>query len=159
MPRKSTTLDVGRQVVAARLRRGLTQRAVCARAGLAPSYLSRVEHGVVQPTLPTVLRIAQALREPLAALLSPWPGGAGDAREPRPCPVSPTGQCLLDLLDVTADRGASRPRTAKGGRRRFNTRQLHLLHQFAAILDSGDTDLLAAYETLISRSMKGIGRG
>lgn len=53
----------------ARVKRGLSQRALTALAGLSPAYVSQIESGVRQnPSLPNVERLALALGVPAAWL-------------------------------------------------------------------------------------------
>jgi transcriptional regulator with XRE-family HTH domain len=47
----------------------LTQQAVAERCGMDRSGFQKVEHGVVSPTLDTLLRIADAIGVPLADLV------------------------------------------------------------------------------------------
>jgi transcriptional regulator with XRE-family HTH domain len=53
--------DLGQRVAAHRSQLGLSQTAVAERAGLAASYLSRIENGKIFPTMPTAQKIATAL--------------------------------------------------------------------------------------------------
>jgi transcriptional regulator with XRE-family HTH domain len=52
-----------------RRRRGLTQEALAARAGLSRPFVARVETSRQVPSLPTLARLARALRVPLGTLL------------------------------------------------------------------------------------------
>jgi transcriptional regulator with XRE-family HTH domain len=141
MPRAPADLDLGKLILAARLRRGLTQRIVSRRAGLDPGYLSRIEHGKIRPSIEMGLRIARALGVPLGELFElPAPG-----RKTGPCPVSASGRCLIDLMDP-----GSRPGLEKE-MERYSARQLRLLRQFAAVLARGERDVLKAFETLIKK--------
>jgi transcriptional regulator with XRE-family HTH domain len=58
--RDEVAADGGERINASRLARKLSQVAVARRAGIAASYLSRIESGNVHPTLGTALRIASA---------------------------------------------------------------------------------------------------
>ncbi len=64
---------VGLRMLATRLQRGLSQDAVARRAGLDPSYLCRIEGGKVNPTVRTVVRVAEGLRVSPNELLRPSP--------------------------------------------------------------------------------------
>jgi transcriptional regulator with XRE-family HTH domain len=77
----------------ARLSRGLTQRALAARAGIGEKYLSRIERGRVTPSLLVALELTAALGVSLAELLATPPVGA------LPAPVA--------ILKLLADRPAS----------------------------------------------------
>ena len=54
-----------------RKQRGLTQRALAARVGLASTYVSAIERGQRNITIGTLLHIAAALEVPLSMLLQP----------------------------------------------------------------------------------------
>ena len=139
MPRVST--DLNKRILAARLRRGLSQRLVSRRSGLDPGYLSRIEHGRIRPTLETALRIAGALGVPLGEILAIPPAGATAG----PCPVSTSGRCMIDLMGSDAEPGLEKQME------RYSPRQLRLLREFAALLAHGDQDVLKAFETLIRK--------
>ena len=96
MPSKSTEMSVGKRIQAARLKRGFSQSAVSRRAGMAPSYLSRIESSKVHPTVRMAMRIATVLRISLDDLVGPRPPETSG----KPCPVSASGQCLLDLINT-----------------------------------------------------------
>lgn len=139
MPRGSTDLNV--RILAARLRRGLSQRFVARRSGLDPGYLSRIEHGKIHPTLETALRIAEALSVPLGDILALPPAGSNTG----PCPVSTSGRCLIDLM------GAGAEPSLENQIEHYSPRQLRLLKEFAALLAHSDQDVLRAFETLIRK--------
>jgi transcriptional regulator with XRE-family HTH domain len=65
----SPYLDFGLAVEAERERQCLTVRALAAKGGMHASEISRVERGLRDPRLSTMLRIARALDVPLIALL------------------------------------------------------------------------------------------
>ncbi|UCF67102.1 MAG: helix-turn-helix transcriptional regulator [Acidobacteriota bacterium] len=132
--------DVGRRLAAARLQRGLSQRTVGRRAGIAASYLSRIETGKVQPTFRTVVRIAEALKMPLEEIDAPTP-----TDEPRQgvCPVSASGHCLLDLIRTEiADEDSADGEL-------YTTRHVRMLRRFAAWLQSAGADRLRAMEIVL----------
>jgi len=119
-------LNIGARIRVCRERAGLGQARLARRAGLDPSYLSRLEGGKIHPTVRTVARVAQALRVPLDDLL----GATPPERRGGSCPVNPSGRCLLDALDwVPAENAKGAP---------FSSRQLKLLRRFAELLQRGD---------------------
>jgi len=63
----------------ARLRAGLTQNAVSERCGVDQADISRYERGLLMPSLPTVLRLLDALGARLAV---EFDAGASDVGEP-----------------------------------------------------------------------------
>lgn len=72
-----------------RAARGWTLDELARRAGLSKSYLSRIEDGDRQPSLASLLSLAQAYGVPLAALFAP--PADGRAEEARPCAVLRAG--------------------------------------------------------------------
>jgi transcriptional regulator with XRE-family HTH domain len=60
--RDAAVARFGKKVRAARQARGWTQEELAERAGLAPVQISRIERGVREVRLTTLLRIAQALQ-------------------------------------------------------------------------------------------------
>jgi transcriptional regulator with XRE-family HTH domain len=72
------------EIIRARIRRlrrhqGLTQEALCERAGLSPDAVTRIESGSRTPTIDTLVRIAAALGVAVEDLLR----GAARERPPR----------------------------------------------------------------------------
>lgn len=59
----------GQNMRTTRLSQGLSQEQLAGRAGLHSTEISRLERGVRDPRLSTIVRIAQALNVPLAALV------------------------------------------------------------------------------------------
>ena len=55
-------MEIGSKLIRYRNLRGLSQKQSAMRAGMAPSQLSRYEHGRAQPSLRTLERLARALR-------------------------------------------------------------------------------------------------
>lgn len=129
--------DVGGRIRICRERAGVGQAVLARRAGLDPSYLSRLEGGRIHPTVRTVARVAQALRIPLDDLL----GASPPERRGRPCPVNPSGRCLLDSLDLIPAEGGKGPP--------LTSRQMKLLRRFAALLQRGDAREQRIFEMLL----------
>jgi len=131
--------DLGQRVAAHRSQLGLTQTVVAKRAGLAASYLSRIENGKIFPTVPTAQKIATALRIPLGELLKPAPPqkkGSG-------CPVTAKGACLIDLIDPKW--GFSSSSHAE----RYTPRQIRLVRQFTALVRKGSPEQIKSFEVLV----------
>jgi transcriptional regulator with XRE-family HTH domain len=127
---------VGQRLAAARLQRGLSQGTVARRAGIAPSYLSRIENNKVQPTFRTVSRVTQAMQVSFTEIAGAEPDSSG-----RVCPVSTSGQCLLDLIHSDIAKG----KDVDG----FTTRQVRLLRRFAAWIQTVPVDRQRAMEILL----------
>ncbi|MCA8962016.1 MAG: helix-turn-helix transcriptional regulator [Planctomycetes bacterium] len=142
MPRDTTPPDIGQRLTAARLRRGLTQRIVARRAGVAASYLSRVETGRIQPTFRTVSRLLRAMKADLEELMDSSDGESKDGA----CPLTVRGACLLDLLH--ADRSESAT-----DEERYTPREIRLLRKLAAWVRAASPDRLRAMEVLLEDLM------
>ncbi len=112
---------------------------MCRRTGLAPSYLSRLESGKIQPTVSTALRLARALHVSLDELLAPSPPEVHG----RVCPVSPSGECILDLPELEARAGGKALRHVLTGS------QIRLLQRFTALVQRSDGELLGALNVLL----------
>lgn len=139
MSKRSDSEAIGRKIMARRMQRGLSQGTVSRRAGLDPSYLSRIETGKVTPTVRTAIRIADALRCTLDDLV----GLSPSEKSGHPCPVSPSGHCMMDALD-----GGNGSRRFSG--QRFDTaREMRLLREFAALMDRADAGLMSTLEALV----------
>jgi len=140
MKRKSSPPAFGQRLAVTRGQRGLSQSAVAYRAGLAPSYLSRIETGKIQPTVPTAQKIAGALRIPLSDLLAPTPA----ERKGHGCPVSARGTCLIDLIDPKGEIHTS----AHG--EHYSPRQIRLLRRFTALVREGSPELLKGVDQVVA---------
>ena len=140
MARKSEKPDLGQRIAAHRSQLGLSQTVVAERAGLAASYLSRIENGKIFPTVPTAQKIATALRLPLSELLRPTPSESKN----QGCPVSAKGTCLIDLIDPKWGFG-SRSRTE-----RYSPRQIRLMRRFTTLVREGSPELLKGLEVVVS---------
>jgi transcriptional regulator with XRE-family HTH domain len=141
MARKKSPVDIGKRIAATRAQRGLSQGLVARRAGTDPSYLSRIETGKVHPTVRTALRIAAARRISLDDLHGPSPADA----QGRECPVSPSGHCLMDLIDTHAPDGIS------ADPNKYTPRQLRMLSRFSHIVRDADRSLVRSLEVLLEQ--------
>ena len=139
-------LSIGRRLSAARLERGLSQGIVARQAGIAPSYLSRIETGKVQPTFRTVARVARALKVPMEQITASE-SLAGDKRGP--CPVSRHGRCLLDLIRSETEVDAA------PGLEVYSPREIRLLRRVARWVKVVPSDRLRALEILLEDLTRG----
>ena len=146
MTPKPTPDNLGQRLAAARLQRGLAQARVARDAGIAPSYLSRVETGKVHPTFRTVVQIVEAIGAGLDELAAPPAAKHRDG----PCPVTEKGQCLLDLIQATKDPESYTPR------------EIRLLRRFGQWLKTAEPGRVRAMELILedltSAASKSAGR-
>ena len=139
MQRKKTGPDLGQRLTATRIQAGLSQNAVAHRAGLAASYLCRIETGKIQPTVPTANKIAAALRVSLGELLGPRPSKLVN----QGCPVSANGTCMLDLIDPKWEF------RQHGREERYSPRQIRLLRRFTALVREDQPELIKGLDLLV----------
>src|SRR6266581_1851721 len=78
-PIPSELRNLGRWLFAARTLQDFTQKDLASKSGIAQARISRMEQGVILPTLPQLLRLARALALPLQWFLngSTTPGTEG----------------------------------------------------------------------------------
>jgi len=136
--------EVGRRLSAARLRRGLSQGQIAMRAGVATSYLSRVENGKIQPSFRTVMRIQRALGVGFEEIAGPDP----PKKRNGPCPVSKKGRCLLDLI-------RSEALVRHAAEEAYSPREVRLLRKVATWLKISPSDRVRALETLVDDLIEG----
>ena len=140
MTQQSKKPDLGQRAAAHRGQLGLSQSVVAKRAGLAASYLSRIENGRIFPTVPTAQKIATALRIPLSELLGPSP----PQKQNEGCPVTAKGACLIDLID---------PKWGLDSRDRaepYSPRQIRLMRRFTALVREGSPELLKSLDVVVA---------
>lgn len=143
MNKSANELDLGKRISACRSQRGLSQATVARRAGIDPSYLSRIETGRVHPTVRMATRISTALRVPMEDLLGPSPPD----RKHQPCPVTRSGRCLMDLLDTGTGDTLLDPEA-------YTPRQIKLLRRFTMVLQKSSPNLQRALEVLFSEILE-----
>lgn len=95
---------LGRHVAAARAAAGMTLSAVAEHAGLSSAYISQIESGSANPTITTLIKVADALGDSIDGLLgattSNHPQQAGFAPRYTPAPLvalAASGQGVWDL--------------------------------------------------------------
>lgn len=76
-------MDAGHVLRQARVERGLDQADLARRAGTTQAYISRIERGVVSPSVQTLTRLLNALGLRLQATVEPLPHGNVSAAELR----------------------------------------------------------------------------
>jgi len=139
MPLRPKQLDVGKRISAWRRRHGFSQGAISRRAGIDPSYLSRIENGKVHPTVEMVLRIASGLGVSLSELVQPSPPDLTNQF----CPITRSGRCLMDLIGVDGDARQAPPRET------YSPQEIKLLRRVASLLHRSSPDVLRAIEVVV----------
>ena len=138
MASKTTEFEVGPRLASLRRLRQRSQRSVADGAELAPSYLSRIENGRVQPTFPTVLRILRSLGCDMGEFLEPT---RITVKRRGTCPVTVRGRCLLDSIKSEAH--------ANRKDDRYTPREARLINRFATWIKSVEPTRLRAMEVLL----------
>lgn len=71
----------GRVIYSARKARSLRQSDLAELSGVAQADISRIERGMIAPTVPTLIKLADALGAQIQLVLPPGEGGAVEAGE------------------------------------------------------------------------------
>jgi transcriptional regulator with XRE-family HTH domain len=122
-----------------RNQKGVSQRQLSERCGIAGSYLSRIENRHLEPRPKTLRKIAEALEVPLAEFFQEQPENLTGVQ----CVVTPSGKCLMDLI------GASQGKPPQPGAERYTARHLRLIRLAGYLIQSGDRRLLDALEVVL----------
>ena len=132
--------NIGQRLAAARLKRGKAQAEVARQAGIAPSYLSRIETGKVQPTYRTLIRVASGIGLEFDELAAFDPEVHHHGTR---CPITEHGDCLLDLVRAEGEWARERHKDS------YTVRQIELMRRFAAWVRDIPPDRLQAMEVLM----------
>ena len=138
MTQRESDFKIGQRLSALRRLQGLSQRCVAEKAELAPSYLSRIETGKVQPTFPTLLRILRSVGCDRRDLLEPERLTVSKRGS---CPVTANGHCLLDSIRSAVEPGQEGDC--------YTPRRIRLLRKFGAWARNVSTDRIGAMEILL----------
>jgi len=132
-------MSIGTRVMQIRNQKGVSQRKLSERSGIAGSYLSRIENRHLEPRPKTLRKIAAALEVPLAEFFQERAENLTEMQ----CLLSPSGRCVMDLLH------ASRGKPPQPGAERYTPRHLRLIRLAGYLIQSGDRRLLEALEVVL----------
>jgi DNA-binding XRE family transcriptional regulator len=132
-------MSIGTRVMQIRNQKGISQRELSQRSGLAGSYLSRIENRHLEPRPKTLRKIAEALGVPLAEFFRDHDEDLAGIQ----CAITASGRCVTDMLRT----GHGKP--APPGAEAYTPRHLQLLRLAAYLIQSGDTRLLDALEVVL----------
>jgi transcriptional regulator with XRE-family HTH domain len=121
-----------------RNQKGLSQRQLSERSGIASSYLSRIENRRLEPRPKTLRKIAAALGVTVSELFQERLGSSAIVR----CLITASGNCIMDLL--RSGRGK-----AAAGREGYTPRQLQLLRIANYLILTGDARMLDALDVVL----------
>lgn len=133
-------MSIGTRIMQIRNQKGLSQRDLSERSGIAGSYLSRIENRHLEPRPKTLRKITEALGVSMGDLFQERPGGAGTLR----CVITSSGNCIMESLR------APRGKPAAAGTESYNPRQLHLLRMTNYLIQTGDGRTLDTLEVLVN---------
>jgi transcriptional regulator with XRE-family HTH domain len=122
-----------------RNQKGVSQRELSERSGIAGSYLSRIENRHLEPRPKTLRKIANALDVPLAEFFQDHAENLVGVQ----CAVTPSGKCVMEMIRA----GQGKP--AQPGIERYTARHLRLIRLAGYLIQSGDRRLLDALEVVL----------
>ena len=132
-------MGIGTRVMQIRNQKGISQRQLSQRSGIAGSYLSRIENRHLEPRPKTLRKIAKALDVPLVEFFQERDENLPGIQ----CLVTPSGRCIMDM--IRAGHGKPQPPGAEV----YTPRHLQLLRLAGYLIQSGDARLLDALEVLL----------
>lgn len=132
-------MSLGTWIMQIRSQKGMSQRQLSERSGIAGSYLSRIENRHIEPRPKTLRKIAEALGVPVSDLFQERPSEVASLR----CLITASGKCVMDLLR------ASRGKPPLPGSESYTPRQLQLLRMANYLIQSGDGRLVDSLEVVL----------
>jgi transcriptional regulator with XRE-family HTH domain len=131
-------MSIGTRIIQLRNQKGMTQKEMSARTGLAGSYLSRIENRHLEPRPQTLRKIAAALDVPISELFQERSAQLGTLQ----CVITTTGHCVMDLL-------RSSRKSSESQLESYSPRQLQLLRMANYLIQTGDARLLDSLDLLL----------
>ena len=131
-------MSIGLRMRELRVDAGLTQKDISERSGVAVSYLSRIENDRINPSVPTLHKIARALEHPIESLF----GGMPQKHHNEPCPVSVSGNCIMEKLQAKR-----RAPPIRG--ERYTPEHLEALRMCSYLMHTEDEALISAMTTMM----------
>jgi DNA-binding XRE family transcriptional regulator len=132
-------MGLGTRIMQIRNQKGLSQRQLSQRSGIAGSYISRIENRHLEPRPKTLRKIAEALDVPVAEFFQERDENLGGMQ----CLITPSGRCIMDMIRA----GHGKP--PQPGGELYTPRHLQLLRLAGYLIQSGDARLLDALEVLL----------
>jgi transcriptional regulator with XRE-family HTH domain len=132
-------MSIGTRVMQIRNQKGISQRQLSQRSGIAGSYLSRIENRHLEPRPKTLRKIAEALDVPVAEFFRERDENLAGIQ----CLITHSGRCIMDMIRT---RHGQPPQP---GAEVYTRRHLQLLRLAGYLIQSGDARLLDALEVLL----------
>jgi transcriptional regulator with XRE-family HTH domain len=140
-------MSIGTRVMQIRNQKGVSQRELSERCGIAGSYLSRIENRHLEPRPKTLRKIANALEVPLAEFFQDNAENLTGVQ----CVVTPSGRCIMEMIR------ASQGKPAQPGAERYTARHLRLIRLAGYLIQSGDRRVLDALEVVLGAMLSNEG--
>jgi transcriptional regulator with XRE-family HTH domain len=131
-------MSIGTRIIQLRNQKGMTQKEMSERTGLAGSYLSRIENRHIEPRPHTLRKIAAALEVQVSELFQERSTQLGALQ----CVITTTGHCVMDLL-------RSSRKTTTSHLESYSPRQLQLLRMANYLIQTADARLLDSLDVLL----------
>ncbi len=141
-------MSIGTRIIQVRNQKGVTQRQLSDRSGIASSYLSRIENRRLEPRPKTLRKIADALGISMADLFQDRSNNPTKSQ----CVITSSGTCIMDLL-------SSRRKRPIEGTENYSPHQIKLLRMANYLVETGDARLLDALDLLLSSLLNLAGGG
>jgi len=141
-------VSIGSRIIQIRNQKGLTQRELGLRSGIASSYLSRIENRRLEPRPKTLRRIADALQVPISDLFQE----GGSAQLSAQCVITSSGRCIMELL--RSRRGKLVPVHYEN----YSPRQVQLLRMANYLIVTGEARVLDALDTVLGAMLAASGK-
>jgi len=132
-------MSIGTRLIQLRNQKGFTQEQLGDRAGLAASYISRIENRHLEPRPHTLSKIALALGVPMSEIFQDRSSQLGTLQ----CVITSSGNCVMDLLH---SRHGKRLHPAVES---YDPRQLQLLRMANYLIQTSDKRLLDSLDVLL----------
>jgi transcriptional regulator with XRE-family HTH domain len=132
-------MSIGTRVMQIRNQKGISQRELSQRSGIAGSYLSRIENRHLEPRPKTLRKIAKALGVPLAEFFEDRDQISAGTQ----CVLTTSGRCLMEMVR------ASRGKPPQPGTETYTPRHLQLFRLAGYLIHSGDARLLDTLEMVL----------
>lgn len=131
-------MSIGTRIIQIRNQKGINQRQLGERSGIASSYLSRIENRRLEPRPKTLRKIADALGVTVSEIFQERGAGPGIPQ----CVITSSGRCMMELLS------SGRRRRRRSDAEAYSPRQVQLLRMASYLIQTGNTRLLEALEVL-----------
>jgi transcriptional regulator with XRE-family HTH domain len=132
-------MSIGTRLIQLRNQKGLTQQQLGDLAGLAASYVSRIENRHLEPRPHTLSKIAIALGVPMSEIFQERSSQLGTLQ----CVITSSGNCIMNLLHP------SHGKRLHPAVESYDPHQLQLLRMANYLIQTADKRLLDSLDVLL----------